>query len=412
MKLKLINLLVWIYKIIIFAIILLLEPVFEIPLLGRTRYFLAVINIVIAFLIFVLKKKFTINKKTFFYFLSNIMPYVIILVFMIVRSIFDESISLGSQLKTFSYWLIPMLLMHSAVYLFGYKAIDYTFWTFVFNYSICVILYLIMYKFDGIKHFFYYTEREVTPLEVHELTLSMGLFFLYYLFFEDKTYKNHNLKIILCAVCLFLGFKRIEILALIIVWLLVMLIRRMGKKNEIKIVNIISFFFIFISVIYIIVIRAGILEDFSKKYDINFNTRLEAYKYFEDDYDLSFFYPGRGLGYSMDKLALAGNLLKGIGDLHNDVLKIYIECGCIFWAMYFINFSLLQVKRLKRLFNEEVSKLYFILMVFTYILYLTDNVNRYLLHILVFTMLPYAHYLYMNENVSNDKEKELEDDKE
>lgn len=156
MKLKLINLLVWIYQIIIFTIILLIEPVFQIPLLGRTRYFLALINIVIALLIFVLKKKFTINKKTFYYFLSNIVPYIIILIFMIVRSIFDDGISLGSQIKSFSYWLIPMLLMHSAVYLFGHKAIDYTFWAFIVNYSICVILYLAIYKFDGIKNFFYY----------------------------------------------------------------------------------------------------------------------------------------------------------------------------------------------------------------------------------------------------------------
>lgn len=239
----------------------------------------------------------------------------------------------------------------------------------------------------------------------------MGLFFLYYVFFENKNSKNHNLKIILSIICLFLGFKRIEIFALVVVCLLVNLIRKMGKANEIKIVNFISFFFIFVSIAYIIVIRAGILEDFSKKYDINFNTRLEAYKYFESDYNLSIFYSGKGLGYSMEKLALAGNLLKGIGDLHNDVLKIYIECGCIFWIIYFVNFSILQVKRLKRIFNEDVSKLYFILMVFTYILYLTDNVNRYLIYILVFTMLPYAHYLYMKENVNNEEEKELEDDK-
>lgn len=411
MRLKLINLLVWIYQIIIFAIILLIEPVFEIPLLGRTRYFLAIINIVIAILIFVLKKNFTINKRAFYYFLSNIVPYIMILIFMIIRSAFDESISLGEQLKSFSYWLVPMLLMHSAVFLFGYKAVDYTFWTFIVNYAICVVLYLVMYKFDGIKNFFYYTGREVTPLEVHELTLTLGLFFLYYVFFEDKKCKNHNLKIALSVMCLFLGFKRIEIFALFIVWLLVKLIRKMGKSNEIKIVNIISFFFIFISALYIIVIRAGILEDFSKKYDINFNTRLEAYKYFEDDYELSLFYPGKGLGYSMEKLALAGKQLRGIGDLHNDVLKIYIEFGCIFWIIYFVNFSSLQVARLKRIFNEEVSKLYFVLMVFTYILYLTDNVNRYLLYILVFTMLPYAHYLYMKENVSSEKKKELEDDK-
>ncbi len=411
MRIKLINFLVWLYKIIIFAIILLIEPVFEIPLLGRVRYYLAIINIGIAFIIYVMRKKFTVNKRNFFYFLSNIVPYMLVFLFMITRAIVDENINFTKQIEVFLYWLIPMLLMHSAIFLFGYKAVDYTFWTLIFNYMICVVLYLAIYKLDGVIHFFYYVEKEVTPLEVHELTLSMGLFFLYYVFFENKNVKNHNFKIALCVIALFLGFKRIEIFALIVVSLLIKFIKKMGKANEIKIVKVISFFFIFVSLAYIVIIRAGILEDISEKYDINFNTRLEAYRYFEEDYDLSILYPGKGLGYAMEKLSLAGSLLRGIGDLHNDVLKIYIEFGAILWAIYFFNFSILQVKRLKKIFNEEVSKLYFVLMVFTYILYLTDNVNRYLIYILVFTMLPYAHYLYIKENVSNDKKKELEDDK-
>ena len=58
--------------------------------------------------------------------------------------------------------------------------------------------------------------------------------------------------------------------------------------------------------------------------------------------------------------------------------------------------------RMKKYFSGEIEILYFILMLLTYILYLTDNVNRYLSFILVFSMIPYAHYLKLKERKKND----------
>ncbi len=401
MKVKLIHFLAFIYKIIIFMNFVLIEPVFKISALGRTRYFLAIINILIAIIIYCLKGDMKVNKKIIKYVFGTIFPYILVLIVMVVRALLGENISLFKQIEVFLYWAIPIALMQSAVYLFGYKAIDYTFWTIVLNYCICIISYLVIYKIDGILHFFSYAEKGVTPLEIHELTFTVGLFFIYYVFFENKNVKSHKAKIIWCIICLILGIKRIEIVALIISYGVIVLLSNFNKKQEFKLMICISCFLIIVSILYIICVRIGILDKFAQRFNINFNSRLQAYNYFKDDYNISPIFKGKGLGYVMKKLSTADWHLYGIGDLHNDVLKLYIEFGSILWLIYFSNFLIFQTKRIRIIFGFNISKLYFSLMIFTYILYLTDNVNRYLMYILVFTMIPYCHYLYEVENRKN-----------
>lgn len=391
-RLKLIDLLIIIYQLIIFFIFVVIEPSFNEGIKGRTRYVLACIEIGIAVVIFLANKKTTISKKTVFYAMSNILPYFIIFMVMLFRFFLFDDINFNSTVTTVLYWTIPILLMFSAVYLFKEKIIDYTFWAIVINYFLCILMYLYQYKLDGIFKFFYYSEITVTPLEIHELTFSVGLFFIYYAFFEDKEYKGHKLKIALSIICIFLGIKRIEIFALIITYLIFKILNIV--KNKKQFMNIISLIMIASCFVYIIIIKMDVLELIAEKFDLEFNSRLEAYNYFDEDYEISLLYEGKGLGYTMDKLSVANkSITRGIGDLHNDILKIYIEMGSIFSFLYFLNFFWLQNNRLNRKFGFKVSKMYFLFTVFTFILYLTDNVNRYLVYILVYTMIPFTEVI-------------------
>lgn len=396
---KVINILAIIYCISIFMNYLLIEQIFKTPLLGRTRYIISLINISIAVLIFLANKDFKIKKKACYYFCINVIPYILIFFIMIIKWLLIGDIDIFNQITVFLYWIIPICQMQSAVYLFGKKAVDYTFFATVANYMLCIISYLCLYKLDGIIHFFNYVEVGVSPLEVHELIFTMGLFFIYYCFFEDKNEKKHRMKVIMSTICLFLGFKRIEILALILVAVIYTIIKLLkDDKKQIVFMNTISIICVTISIIYIVITHNGSLRLLAKKYNINFKSRLEAYEYFKEDYELTLTYKGKGLGYVIDKLKLADNSLHGIGDLHNDILKLYIELGAIIWFVYFINFSLLQTNRMKKQYGCKMAKVYFILMIFTYILYFTDNVNRYLNYILVFTMIPYVYFLKIQDS--------------
>ncbi len=392
------NIIAMIYCASIFFNYLLIEPVFSINLLGRTRYIISSINILIAIIIFFCKKDYKIKKKSIYYFLSNVIPYFFIFIAMIIKWVIGKEIDIINQITVFLYWIIPICQMQSAIYLLGKKAIDYTFFATIANYLICIISYLCLYKLDGIIHFFNYIKVGVSPLEIHELIFVMGLFFIYYCFFEDKNEKYHKIKISLSIICLFLGMKRIEIAALAIVSIIYKIIQLLKKnKQQIIVMKTISIICIIISIIYLAIVQNGTLNMLSEKYDINFKSRLEAYNYFKEDYELSFSYKGKGLGYVMDKLSQADSSLHGIGDLHNDVLKLYIELGAIIWIIYFINFALLQTNRIQKQYGDKVTKLYFVFMLFTYILYYTDNVNRYLNYILVFTMIPYVYFLKLQD---------------
>lgn len=393
-----------VYCTTIFINYLLVEPVFNINLLGRTRYIIATINIIIAICIFLLKRDYKIKKKACYYFLTNALPYILIFCIMIVKWLVGEEISLLNQITVFMYWIVPICQMASVIYMFGKEAIDYTFFATIANYSLCIIAYLYLYGIDGIIHFSNYVAVGVSPLEIHELNFTMGLFFLYYCLFEDKNEKMHRLKIVLSTICICLGIKRIEIAALIVTTIIYFIINFLKNEKYQRIVmKIISILCVVFSIIYIVVVQNGTLDLISEKYNINFKSRLEAFRYFQDKYEISITYSGKGLGYVMDELSQADSSLHGIGDLHNDILKLYIELGAIIWLIYFINFSILQTSRLRKHYGKKVEQLYFILMIFTYMLYLTDNVNRYLNYILVFTMIPYIQILKQEEQKIEEK---------
>ena len=321
LKKKLSSILAFIYKFTIFLNFLIIEPIINIDILGRVRYFILIIDIIIAIIIFIIRNNWTIDKKACIYFCSNVIPYSVILFFMLIKCMKDN-INLNNQIIVYLYWIIPICVMQSAIYLLGYKVIDYTFYAIIFNYLFCVIFYLYMYRIDGIIHFFYFVEKKVTPLEVHELIFSIGLFFVYYAFFENKNEKNHKIKIFLSSICIFLGFKRILIFALLIVFIVYKIIKLFCKINR-KIIYTLSLFLILFSFLYIDLVKNNFLNQISLKYSINFKSRLEAYNYFDNDYELSIFYSGKGLRYVIDKLKDAGNSLYGIGDLQRYIKIIY-----------------------------------------------------------------------------------------
>lgn len=382
-----------IYIVVIFTNYILIEPVFSQGILGRVRYILSSIIIFAAIAVFILKRQQKIKKDTLCYLLINIIPYMLIVLIVLIKYLFNSDNSYNTWLSQILYWIIPIFQMQCALYLFGEKAINYTFIATILNYMVCIITYLLQYGVDGIINFFKYTKLGVTVLETHELTFSLGLLFIYYILFENKHEKFHKTKIALCIICLFLGFKRIEIVAIIFAIIIKKFLDKLKDKNKIKFMNIVGVLCIVFSMLYITIIHNGTFRQILEKYRVNSNSRLDAYEYFNKDYEINVTYSGKSLGYVQNKLLNAGTILYGIGDLHNDILKLYIELGFIIWSIYMIYILIIQHNLTNKLYGLSTAQVYFVLMMFTFVIYLTDNVNRYLMYILVFSLIPYTHYL-------------------
>ena len=357
---------------------------------GRTRYAINIVFILYTICIFLLRNEHKIKKQNVFFALSSLLPYVVILIVVLIKSFFSDVITINmiiNKMVIIIYWCIPIISMLCAGYLFKEDAIDITFYATIISYLFSIFQFFMIYKIQGIIHFFTYATMLGSPLEQHELVFSLGLFFIYYFLFEDKKVKNHKFKVFICAMFLFMGFKRIELVSIIIVSILYKFVLQ-GNNFKIK-VNIISIIILCICIIYISFIKSGGLDTFAQKYNIDFMSRLTAYDYFNKDYCLNLFYQGKGLGYVSYTLENVGSLLFGIGDLHNDILKYYIEMGCIGWILFFMNFILLQTKRILKKINIQIARLYFTLTLFTMIIIVTDNVLRYLQYMLVFFLIPY-----------------------
>lgn len=398
MKYLRINKIGIIYMILIICSLLVDQPaIIGKAILGRTRYIFN-FSIILLALLPVFKNMFNsaikIKRIQCYYILTCIIPYIAIMILSIALNIGVEKPIYSEIITTTLYWIFPVLTMYSAVALLGTKAVDYTFYALAIDYSLHLIVYFLRYGISGIFNFFTYATEYGSVLETHSVTLTLGMFVLYYLMFDKK--KENRWKFIISAVFFLMGFKRIAIIAIPVSAITFLFINK--RKEKVKgIINTFAIFTFLISFVYIYIIHSGILNMLILKYDINTMSRIQAFNYFNSYYNLSPSYMGTGIGFVMKELKTIGKELYGMGDLHNDILKMYIEIGFWGFSAFFINMIILQTNRLIKI-HYKTGIVYFTLIIYTMILCFTDNILRYNTYLIVFYMIPLVCFLRLSKD--------------
>lgn len=345
------------------------QPTFRDMVPGRVRYIFNGIIIIFGCLPLLHNKRILARRSHIYYVLSCALPYVAIMILSFITA--NEPIY-GEIITTTLYWLIPIFTMYSAVYLFSEKAVDYTFYALAINYVFNIFVSII--------------KNDSGLLEVHSVTLTFGMLILYYLLFNKD-----RKKLIISTVFFLLGFKRIAIIAIPLAILTYAMVNK--KPNKVKIIiNMLAILTFATSFIYIYIIRSGFLDVLVLKFDINTMSRIQAYNYFNSYYTLSPDYWGTGVGFVMMHLKGLGQELHSIGDLHNDILKMYIELGFFGFFGFFINMIIFQTNRLLKM-HYKVGIIYFTILIYTLILCFTDNILRYNVYLIVFYMIPLVSHL-------------------
>lgn len=177
------------------------------------------------------------------------------------------------------------------------------------------------------------TYRISQMLEVHDATLACGFYLINYLFFCDPKTKNKKLNIILLLLAIYIGFKRVAFVAVLVVGMLLFLIKTREQKFK-HIINVIAISVAIIAFGYIIAIKTGFLELVSLALGIDFSGRFVVYDIMSDMISLLPTSLGCGYGYLNkflnDKTTLAS---------HSDIVRMYIELGCIpyiLWLYYYL----------------------------------------------------------------------------
>lgn len=360
-------------------------PKMIIALLWSVYFFMSIIS---------RDKKIRIEKVVLKHITLFLIPYVVIAYYTLLIWMISSEITISNITRLCSSILYPILYIGFAcagILLYGSKVIDRVFWMSFISYLTGSVLY--MFVSCGISSGFEYMKillsgqqsevRIAYIMEVHGLTFMMGILFLYYLFYENNQIRFHKTKVILSALLIILGLKRIEIIALLIAIVVFITLLR-NKKIYIKAsIKIIIFSAIILLSGFIFIISTGILENIIHKYGIETSGRLEYYHYARNFFKYDVSYLGKGYTYFskyIEQLWISGFRLNGYriaASIHSDILCMYIELGFIMFHIWLIYSFCIKAYILKKSKNNGIMKCYLLLTIYMFVLYLTDNTFNY-----------------------------------
>lgn len=381
------------YSFFLFIILMLNEVAFfSGEFQGRTSYYIQLLIIILATIdiILVIQK---IKKDTIYQYMRFIFPYVLLLVWSVFLVVLTHSIEMSEVIITGLYWIIPVFLAFVTFVELGTHAIELTYKVILANYT-CVIFRCI--QTYGIGYFFRienYVNNYGSILEVHSIGLAIGVFLIYFYFLHNTYGRKLDWIFWFGIVYMFLCGKRIALLA----FFLIILIYRYSESRKTilqkKKLRIYTIVLLCIAFLYLFLVRINLFQIVCSLLNINAMSRFETWDILSNQYSLSPFYLGKGIGYSMnflnDYISSRGYGYWMIaGDVHNDILKTYIDVGFIPFIVYFVWFIRMNVNYYLKRKRVQTAFLFFLVTFYTVILMFTDNIMRYSLYLLVLYLVP------------------------
>ena len=319
-------------------------------------------------------------KETTYFIKSILVPAAVILVYSVITQLIytfsadylQHSLTLCFRLAAYSFCGLR------AVYLYKDKAMNLLLVSCILAYIPAITKYFIECGFvSGIIYLFasdIYFEQ--IALEVHQLTYVFGFITLYFYFQKFVYGKKVMTEFIVSLIFTLIGMKRIVDLALAIIIISVIFIRRMKEKNIYKLLCIGSFGMVFVALLYVYLIKSGLLEQMFDYFGIEDSFRFNFWNHISPKYKFSPLFWGHGISYSHRFMWHEWSGITGLSEvtnIHNDILGYYIGLGfwgfILFWLMYFYG----QVKMLKNRFSIKVAAFTFFLSLYYFIIMTTSN---------------------------------------
>lgn len=361
-------------------------------------FFSALISLIIVFLGIltflsdVNKEKKTVIKmilKTYFF------PIVLLHIYsllMTVLGFFDKEF-LSTNMITY----YPVLLATSSYQLFGKKTIKYSIIAMIISWLLSAIGSVLMkgiyiFPYAIMQAYFGFTGSyhgiSYNYLELHDLMLSLGLVLIYYIYTCKKLTRRHFFMIITVIAFMMLGMKRISVLGIFVVCFFMFFNKSRKKNKAIKSFRMVSIGIIIVSFLFLyLLFDNSLLILLMEKLNINLMGRNYYYNAIIDygDFGINFLGLGRN---AVAKLFQTDLSYLKVGGVHSDILKMYIENG-FFMFLWWLSYYLIRVPKIYlNKFGFKSMSLYCYLIIYTFILYFTDNVENYLIYQYMLIMIP------------------------
>ena len=346
-----------IFVFIIFLVIALLHtPAFEMS--GSIVYVFSLCSLfAVVFLVAVYKRKTKIKSDAVKLMVYALLPYAFAFLFSTVVHGFNERACL-----TMIYWFVALLTALISTSLVQERAVYY-FW----GGCVCAFVAHIVYCVAA------FGRVSLDMLELHEIAFALGVLVIFFFISDKRRYKK---EIGISVLFILLAYKRIELLALPVCFIVYCLTLRSETEKMYR--NFVVVLIAFMG--YTHFVWNDGFKVLMEYFNIDSVGRSEIYSLVLESLKGQDIYRGRGLGWTLTSLTnLYGNW-RQYADLHNDFLKYMVELGVFggsfFWFLWLFLSPVLIVKQKKSiLFN----RIYLVLIVYDAILFCTDNTIRYFL---------------------------------
>ena len=341
---------------------------------GGMKKYAVILGITIVYLILGRKKRWSVEQLV-----CVSIPAIVYILLGSFSGLISVSIQ-STTLKVMMFWLVPIMFSFALYTYYGVEMlhiVDVQFWGSCLAYKL----------FDAPIKFGIYTWESV-------YSFTFGVFGIYYL------YKKRWGMFLASLFFVWLAEKRIGILSIAVICILRILLWLFRENKKL----IYSLWGMCIIVIfgYIYVIYSGVLDAFCWGANINTNGRVEMYTKIAQEFEFSPVFFGKGLGF-VEKL-LEYWRVSVFQNLHNDLLKFYIELGFVGLLLFLLSYGVTFFFVEKR-FGILAMGFVFVTAIYSVLLYATDNVSIYMIYLIPM----YSTMFAILETKSGDANKQRED---
>lgn len=213
---------------------------------------------------------------------------------------------------------------------------------------------------------------------VHDLSFGAEYILIYIFVVLDKLTKKNIKWVLLATTILIVSNKDIQVLGFILIMILYALIKRFDAKDKEKIMNIVSLVVIFGIYLFVFLVVHGNFFEILTKYGITTSGRNYYYKVASNLAEFNFGFLGIGRN-GMQVLMGSDYSYMHVGNIHSDILRMYCECGFVVFLLWIINYFVVFPHLIRKKYGIEAKIGYLFLTYFTFISYLTDNIELYLI---------------------------------
>lgn len=303
-----------------------------------------------------------------------------------------------------SYQLLNIAIVFSAVYMFEEKAAKYTFFGIAAANFVIIAIGAATTGIGGaitdlIANITSFGSNDVIgnsafirAIEIHDITFTMGVFFIYFLFFDP----GEKYRYLYAGIALFLfftGFKRIAFLSLFLGIAFALAMKLISAKKQRRVLMFTAFLVVVFCYIYLITIQNGSFTRLLTEHGIELNGREKIYDYIANYYEVKPTYLGKGYEFCVQLLkSMHGTKeqVVNITAVHNDILKMYVEMG--FWGFLFwiLTYYAYQTHWYISRCGEKVAVCFMTISLYMLITYMTDNTMFYYWSSMVIRIIPMA----------------------